>query len=219
MEIAILVLCVLNLVLIGALFAFVLKRTTNNTTVLREDVSHVYNVSRETKDMAEANGSSMNNVIKDLSEIRSSVQSGADVIESASEDIALQVAELKSLADGMRIDTIGLKGAFLMIASRVAAISDAAGGKLPAWIREHTSVGKVLDVENSSTGERLEFEYLENGDIKSRTYRGELLVCEVLHDNNGGVKEGTVFTMEGKPQKRFVYDEMGQVKEQKELEA
>ena len=140
------------------------------------------------------------------------------VVEEANEDMALQVAELRTLSDGMRLDTAGVKGAFLVAASRIAAISDAACGKLPEWIKEKTSIGKVLDVENSATGERLEFDYLENGDIKSRTFRSDVLVCEILHDSNGGVREGIVYSPDGTPQKRFVYDAMGQVKEQEKME-
>ena len=173
-------------------------------TAIRKDVSQVHALANKQFDA--------------ISTLAQSLQKAADVIEEAGDDIAFQSAELKTTAEGMRLDTAGVKGAFLMAASRIAAIADAAGGKLPAWIKEKTSIGKVLDVENSATGERLEFDYLDNGDIKSRTFRGDILVCEILHDSNGGVKEGIAYSLDGKPQKRFVYDAMGQVKEQEEVE-
>ena len=187
---AVLVMSVANLVVVGVLAAWKMKK-------LADDVSAIKQY---------------------LSQLTDEVRKASEAVSEASEDMALQAAEMKALSDGMRLDTAGVKGAFLMVASRIAAISDAACGKLPDWIKEKTSVGKVLDVENSATGERLEFDYLENGNIKSRTFRGDVLVCEILHDSNGGIMEGIVYSQEGKPQKRFVYDAMGQVKEQEEVE-
>ena len=140
------------------------------------------------------------------------------VFLTACEEFAGRIAEMQVAASAIQIETAGAKGAFLLAASRVAAISDAAGGKLPEWIKSKTDHGKILAVENDASGERIEFEYLENGDIVSRTYRGDVLSCEVLHDANGGVKEGTAFSPTGKPVKRFVYDAMGQVSEQTDLE-
>lgn len=140
------------------------------------------------------------------------------VFLTACEEFSGRIAEMQVAASAIRIETAGAKGAFLLAASRVAAISDAAGGKLPEWIKSKTDHGKILAVENDASGERIEFEYLENGDIVSRTYRGDVLSCEVLHDANGGVKEGTAFSPTGKPVKRFVYDAMGQVSEQADLE-
>lgn len=190
MIIIILLLSVANLVVIGAFAILIMKRMGENTEAIQNDIL----------------------------QLTEEVKKTTVVVEEANEDMALQVAELRTLSDGMRLDTAGVKGAFLVAASRIAAISDAACGKLPDWIKEKTSVGKVLDVENSATGERLEFDYLENGNIKSRTFRGDVLVCEILHDSNGGIMEGIVYSQEGKPQKRFVYDAMGQVKEQEEVE-
>lgn len=140
------------------------------------------------------------------------------VFLTACEEFSGRIAEMQVAASAIRIETVGAKGVFLLAASRIAAISDAAGGKLPEWIKSKTDHGKILAVENDASGERIEFEYLENGDIVSRTYRGDVLSCEVLHDANGGVKEGTAFSPTGKPVKRFVYDAMGQVSEQADLE-
>jgi len=187
---AILLLSVANLVVVGAFAFLTMKRMGKNMTAIQ----------------------------KDIVQLTEEVQKTAVVVDEANEDMALQVAELRTLSNGMCLDTAGVKGAFLVAASRIAAISDAACGKLPEWIKEKTSVGKVLEVENSATNERLEFNYLENGDIKSMTFRSGVLVCEILHDSNGGVREGIVYSPDGKPQKRFVYDAMGQVKEQEEVE-
>ena len=169
---AVLVMSVANLVVVGVLAAWQMKKLADDVSAIKQYLSQLTDEARK----------------------------ASVAVSEASEDMALQAAEMKALSDGMRLDTAGVKGAFLMVASRIAAISDAACGKLPDWIKEKTSVGKVLDVENSATGERLEFDYLENGNIKSRTFRGDVLVCEILHDSNGGIMEGIVYSQEGKPQ-------------------
>lgn len=143
----------------------------------------------------------------------------ANVVEGTKESLDEQVTEVRNQAAAVQLATVGAKGAFMLAASRIAAIADMTCGKLPDWIKEKTSLGKMVEVENAASNELIQFEYLENGDVKSSTYRAGVLVCEILHDANGGVKEGTAYTSAGKPLKRFVYDAMGQVVEQKNLEA
>ena len=119
--------------------------------------------------------------------------------------------ELEESAQRILVQSAGLRASFGILAGRMATLSKK-DGVVPEWFKTDSRLGRALALEDAGTDERIEFIY-ENGGVTSRTYCSDRLVCEVLHDEFGGLKEGTMFDANGKPKKRFVYDRMEQERE------
>ena len=61
--------------------------------------------------------------------------------------------------------------------------------------------------------DKIVFESLEEGKVRSHTYRGGKLIFEVVHSEFGMPEEGVMYSASGEVLRKFKYDSNGQVKE------
>ena len=114
---------------------------------------------------------------------------------------------MKEATDRLIVLAAGFRAMFGILAGRLAVLSGKDGDRIPKWFDYDSDLGKALSIEDEASSEHIEFTYGKDG-VVSRTYRNGKLMCEVVHGEFGGVREGTMFDDDGQPLRRFVYDGM-----------